>query len=658
MKSSAEKHRSFNFGVIIGPFLGRTFGGSVDHPFRIGTWVVKPSLNSISRNGTTLRLEPKVMEVLMCLASHAGEPVRKETIIRTVWPDTFVTDDVLIRSISELRRAFQDDAHESRFIETIPKRGYRLMAAVTLADEAGLAPPPSLGTSVRPSWKRTVATTVATGSAASIALLLIVLLTSPADLWRRIFERRGIPPIQSIAVLPLTSLSVDPTQPYFADGITDALITDLAQDSALKVVSWTTSKGYGHPDRSLRQIAHELKVDGIVEGTVQRSGDHVRITARLIYGPTDQHLWAKSFELDLKDTLEAQSTIASTIAREIEIKLRPSQQARVRTVPQLNPKAVEAYAEARSQIDRASKFGFDNGRDARKRELQQAYWYLDRAIEQDASYRPAYLAYFEALDDADFPQPSEYLPKAKASLQKALELGDEDMEGHLALAKLLMRYEYDWAGAEKEYKRGIEVDPSSGYAHFAYSEYLANVGRDAEAGKELALAQSLSPAHDYFNDHFAVLQRTDRTLEQQRQAIEASTPNNPFVLMILAKNYAIAGRFKESVEIWERCLTLYGRPDFANVLHQAKAKAGPRFALEEWMRALEEHPLQHDDLPVGMAAFTYSSLGNRDRAFAWLNKAVEQRDWCIPFLRRDNVWNPLRSDPRFKDLMRRVNLPS
>jgi tetratricopeptide (TPR) repeat protein len=323
----------------------------------------------------------------------------------------------------------------------------------------------------------------------------------------------------------------------------------------------------------------------------------------------------------------------------------------------VNPKALDAYLQARFHIDRAGKFEFDKGRKAKKAELQEAFSYLDKAIEQDSSYRPAYLAYFEAMDDADPTWPSEYLPKAKAGLIKALQLGEEDMEAHLAMAKLFMRYEYDWAEAEREYKRSIEVNPSSGYAHFSYSEYLANVGRTTEADKELTLAQSLSPAHDYFNDHFAVLQRTDRTLDQQRQTLEENTPNNPFVLMIMAKNYGISGRFKESVEMWERCLTLYGRPDFASVLRKAEDTGGPRFALEEWMRTVEDYSGQHDDLHVGMAAFTYSSLGNNDRAFAWLDKAVEQRDWCIPFLKRDNVWNPLRSDPRFKNLLRRVGLP-
>jgi len=631
----------------------------MDGDLRVGTWLVQPSLNTISQNGSRRQLEPKVMGVLLCLAGHVGETVSKEQLIKAVWPNTFVSDDVLVRCISELRRAFEDDPRESKFIQTIPKRGYRLLASVEVVKRgAELAENSSTIPDIaREAMFSARALRLGVGLGAAAGVLLIVLLAAGPTSWRRFFTAKTSPQIRSIAVLPLSSLSSDTTQAYFADGVTDALITDLAQISALKVVSRTTTLRYGRPDKPLPQIARELNVDGIVEGTVQRSGDRIRITAQLIYGPADQHLWAKSFEREVTDMLQLQSSVASEIAHEIQVRLTPAQEARLQSVRQVNPKALDAYVEARFHIDRASKFEFDKGRESQKDELQKAFSYLDRAIEQDSSYRPAYLAYFEAMDNADAPSPFEYLPKAKAGLLRALELGEEDVEGHLALAQLLMRYEYDWVGAEREYRRGIEVNPSSGYAHFSYSEYLADVGRTTEAEKELRLAQSLSPAHDYFNDHFAVLQRTDRTLEQQRQTLEEKTPSNPFVLMIMAKNYAIAGRFKESVELWERCLTLYGRPDFANILRQAEAMGGPKFALQEWMRAVEEYSKKNDDLPVAMSAFTYSSIGDKDRAFAWLDKALEQRYWCIPFLKRDNVWNPLRSDPKFRDLLRRVGLP-
>ena len=628
--------------------------------FRIGIWLVQPGLNTISQNGTTRQLEPKVMEVLVCLAHHAGETLPKEQLLKTIWPDTFVSDDVLIRSISEIRRAFDDDPRESKFIQTVPKRGYRLVPSVEVVKRGTDRAGDSSNTLdiTKESMVSRRASRIGIGLGAIAVVLLVVLLAAGPTTGWRFFTAEGMPQIRSIAVLPLSSLSSDATQGYFADGVTDALITDLAQISALKVVSRTTAMRYKGTDKTLPQIARELNVDGIVEGTVQRSGDRVWINAQLIYGPSDRHVWAKSFERDVKDMLQLQSTVASEIAREIQVKLTPEEQARLRAVRAVNPKALDAYAAARFHIDRASKFQFDKGREVKNEELRKAFSYLDIAIEQDPSYRPTYLAYFEAIEGADPTSPFQYLPKAKAGVLKALELGEEDVEGHLAMAKLLMRFEYDWAGAEREYKRSVEVNPSSGYAHFSYSEYLANVGRTTESEKELTMAQSLSPAHDYSDDHFAVLQRTDRPLDRQRQALEENNPSNAFVLMIMAKNYAIAGRFKESVEMWERCLTAYGRPDFANVLHQAEVTGGPRFALEEWMRAVEEYSAHYDDLPVVMAAFTYSTLGNKDRAFVWLDKAVEQRNWCLPFLKRDNVWNPIRTDPRFKSLLRRVGLPT
>jgi TolB-like protein/DNA-binding winged helix-turn-helix (wHTH) protein len=599
------------------------------------------------------------MEVLVCLAEHSGEAVPKEKLLQTVWPDTFVSDDVLKRSVSELRRAFGDDAHESRVIETIPKRGYRLVPRVEFLN--GSAPavlPPRHSdpqdsetvTGRRRSWA------IAAVSVSCLFLLLgLLLLLKLGGLGDRLLGNRN-PSIHSVGVLPLQSLSDDPKQEYFAEGVTDALITDLAQIRALKVVSRTTIMRYGRPDKPLPEIARELNVDGIVEGTVQRSGDRVRITAQLIYGPTDQHLWANSFERDVKDILDLQNAVAREIASQIQVKLTPEEQAKFKNLRPVNPKALDAYVEARFHIDQAGKLEYYKGKqELLKVELRRAVSYLDRATQEDPGYIPAYVAYFDAVDAADSSQ-LEFLSRAKAALKKALEVDGTNMPAHLALARLLMKYDYDWAGAEKEYKRALELNPNSGDAHFEYSEYLKNADRQTEGNKEFDLAQALNPAHDYLADATTEIERA-RTLEQQRQALEEQAPNDPFSLAVLGKNYAIAGRFKESIEMYERCLTLYGWQNFASALKRADAKGGPKFALEEWMRAGEEYSRTHDDWSVVAMAFTYASLGNKDRAFAWLDKAIEQRNWMIIYLKRDNVWDPLRSDPRFKDLLRRMGLP-
>jgi TolB-like protein len=600
------------------------------------------------------------MEVLVCLASKPGEPISKEAIIKTVWPDTFVSDDVLTRSISELRRVFEDDARDSRVIQTIPKRGYRLVAPVVQLDESEPASRSAIeqnGISGRYSSRL-----IAAAAAVCILTAALALGLNPAGLRSRLFGTTSHA-IHSLAVLPLQSLSDDPKQEYFAEGITDALITDLAQINNVKVVSRTTISRYGHPDKPLPQIAHELNVDGIVEGTVQRSNDRVRVTAQLVYGPADQHLWAQSFDRDVKDLLILQNDLAGEIANQIHSKLGSDGEAKFTTARALNPKALDAYFEARYHIDQCQKLPYYKGKtQAIREEAQKAISYLDEAIREDPNYLPAYVAHFDVIDHVDISL-VEYLPQVRAALNKALELDQTNVAAHIAVAKLLAEYEYNWAEAEKHYKRAIEINPRSADAHFAYAEYLSNVeggaldalGNTVHGRKEVELAQALDPAHDYYGD--VGQQRVGRTLDDQRRAVEEKQPNDPFALAVLGKNYAIAGRFKESVAMYERCLVLYGWGDMADLMKRADAAGGPRHALEEWMRAGEAYQTQHGDMPVVPMAFTYASLGNNDRAFAWLDKAVEQRNWMIIYLKRDFVWDPLRSDPRFSALLRRVGLP-
>ncbi|HTE91017.1 MAG TPA: winged helix-turn-helix domain-containing protein [Terriglobales bacterium] len=625
--------------------------------FRVGPWLVRPSLNSISQNGTSDRVERKVMEVLVCLAEHSGEAVPKEKLLQTVWPDTFVSDDVLKRSVSELRRVFGDDAHESRIIETIPKRGYRLVAPVELVNGSdrlvlALERIESQNEVRRAPRKFWIALCAIVGGLLFFGVLIGL---NVAGLRDRIGLQSAAPSIHSLAVLPLASLSSDPAQEYFADGVTDALITDLAHISALRVVSRTTMMRYRKTDKPLPQIARELNVDGIVEGTVQRSGERVRITAQLIYGPGDQHLWAQSFERDVKDMLALQSAVASEIANEIQVKITPDEQVRLKSARPVNPKALDAYVEARYHLDQAGKLEYyKDKQEIQKEEFRKAVSYLDQAVKEDPGYIPPYVSYFDAVDATNI-SGLELLPVAKAALTKALELDERNVEAHLALARLLMQFEYDWPGAEQQYKRAIGLSPNSAEAHYQYSEYLENIGRNKEGDKERDLAQALDPAHDYSAD--AGVHRLGNTLDQDRQVLEERAPNDPFALGVLGKEYAVAGRYKESVEMWERCLALYGWHDQVNVLKRADAKHGPKFALEEWMRASEEYSRRRDDWPVVAMAFTYSSLGNKDRAFAWLDKAVAQRNWCIIYLKLDEVWNPVRSDPRFSDLLRRVGLP-
>ena len=329
--------------------------------FRVGPWLVRPSLNTISQNGTSNRVEPKMMGVLVCLAEHTGEVVPKEKLLQAVWPDTFVSDDVLKRSVSELRHVFGDDAHESRIIETIPKRGYRLLVNVTPGNgqvPGHLATPRAMPTELpqaQPSIRKSKIALFAIGIVVPICGLLLASNIAGSREW--VFRSGGPPLIRSLAVLPLQNLSGDPSQEYFADGMTEELINELSRLSGLKVISRTSITRYRNTDKSLPQIAHELNVDAIVEGSVLRSGDRVRITAQL-HAASDASLWADAYDRNLQDVLALQSTVARTIADQIRVQITPTERARLQAPRPINPAALEAYLQGEYH---GQRFGTGSG---------------------------------------------------------------------------------------------------------------------------------------------------------------------------------------------------------------------------------------------------------------------------------------------------------
>jgi TolB-like protein len=309
--------------------------------FRVGDWLIRPSLNTVSKNGTVVQVEPKVMEVLVCLAARPGESISKEIIIKTVWPDTFVSDDALIRCVSELRRVFGDHARAPSVIQTIPKRGYRLMAAV--------AAHPVRANEV------------------------------PAQGYGLVAEVEMLPQRQkareSLAVLPLENLSRDPGQEYLANGLTDALTTSLAKFSGLSVTSRTTAMHYKGIRKPLPEIARELGVRKLIEGTIQRCGDRVRISVKLIDAGMDTHLWAECYERDLRDLLVLESEIARAVANEIRLKLTPEELNQLTSVGEVDPVAYDAYLKGSYYWSLRTLDGYEKGAE-----------YFCQAIEKDSSF--------------------------------------------------------------------------------------------------------------------------------------------------------------------------------------------------------------------------------------------------------------------------------
>jgi len=636
----------------------------VSHDFRVGPWIVQPKLNTVSQNGDSTRLEPKVMEVLVCLAEQAGRPVPKEAILKTVWPATFVSDDVLIRSISELRRAFQDDARDPRFIETIPKRGYRLVAAVEQmpGSAQGVFNPSANVDRQIPetrTFPRRISWPLAGVALACVVLLLALFLGNFGGLRGRLLAG-GNPAIHSIAVLPLKNLSDDPSQKYFASGMTEELITDLSQISALKVISRTSSEVYENTDKTLPQIARELNVDAVVEGSVERSGNRVRITAQLIYALEDKNLWARSYERDVQDALGLQGTLASAIADEIRIRVAPQEQARLHRPRPISGPALDNYLEGNYHLSRTGR-GFGD------EETRKAQEYFQLAIDEAPSFAPAYIGLAYAHNQASCPSGPALLHVsrrdydiARAAAQKALELDPEAPEVHGVLASLAIS-DWNWSEAEAELRRSLALNPNRAESHDALGYFLIALGRPDEGTKELQYAQEFDPNKDHLANFYFYQGKYDESIRLTERDL-AHQPDDGNAHYGQYQTYALVGKYPEAIHELEETLKLYGFADKVPALDDTFQKRGFKAAIRLQASVTEKLQKSEKIYMPGMLAEMYTLVGDKDRAFYWLEDAYRHKysvgaDGTVLWLKGNPFYQPLRSDPQFSDLVRRVGLP-
>ena len=624
----------------------------MERSFRVGPWRVEPGLNTVARNGTTLRLESKVMEVLLCLAEHAGEAVSKEKLLQTVWPGTFVSDDVLFRSVSELRRILEDDAREPTIIQTIPKRGYRLVAPVEWVNEtqeSEAEPGPEKRGAVvntRKFWVGALAVMVA-------AVILVFLGANAGKLRARITGKADVPEIHSLAVLPLRSLSSDPNQEYFSDGTTDALITDLAQISSLKVISHTSTLQYKDTKKSLPEIAKELNADGIIEGTVQRSGDRVRITAQLIHGPSDRHLWANTYEGDLRDVFALERNVSQDIARQVQVRVTMSRQGTPSQPRPVDPKVLDAYLQGRYHISQQGKGAGDE-------EMQEAQKYFQQAIDADPNFAPAYLGLADAHGELLLGT-AEDVAIGRRAIEKAVELDPNSSDARTELGYLKWLPDLDWRGAEEELRRAVALNPNNANSHYVLCGVLSAMGRAQEGLPDCRIAQQLDPLNDNSSLPLYLARDYDGSIAILRFMLQQD-PNNGRFHCYLFNNYAKKEMYKEAIQELSQCFAQFGFPEVAANLQHAYAVSGYRGAMKQWANDLEHLQATKKAFLPGNLAAAYAILGEKDRAFYWLNQAYEHRemvslDGGIFFLAAEPQYDPLRSDPRYKDLLRRVGLP-
>jgi eukaryotic-like serine/threonine-protein kinase len=502
-------------------------------------------------------------------------------------------------------------------------------------------------TEPQPRWWRALAVA---GIAGLCGLALLFALNVGG--WReRVLRTRGST-IRSIAVLPLENLSRDAEQEYFADGMTDALITDLSKIESLRIISRTSVMHYKKTNKTVPEIAKELKVDGIVEGSVTRSGNRVRITAQLIQASTDQHVWADSYEQELGDVLKLQGEIAQAIAQQVRLKLTPEQQARLQPARPVNPEAYEAYLRGRF-MDVSTFQG-----------IKKAQSYYEYAIQKDPGFAPAYAGLascYSLFADLRFLPPQDAVPHAKQAIRKALELDEKLGEAHSMLAWLSWLYDWDWQTAEREFAYAVELAPSSTETHWLRAIYLGWSGRSAEALVELAKNREIDPAYPYALYEEAVifyhLRNYKAMLELSRQDV-ASNPNHWFSHYFLGVGYEGLGQPLEAIPEYQKAVELsQGNTDPIAALAHAYASTGGiaevKKILREWQRQSEIGYVS----PY-MIATIYAGLGEKDRAFEFLEKAYRERSSDISyFIKADLRIDNLRSDPRFQDLLRRVGLP-
>jgi TolB-like protein/DNA-binding winged helix-turn-helix (wHTH) protein/Flp pilus assembly protein TadD len=624
---------------------------------RFGMYEISLNSGELRKAGMRIKVQQQPIKVLEILLEHPGEVVTREELRTRVWPnDSFGDFDQAVNiAIGKLRSALGDSADNPRFIETMPKRGYRFIAEVRTLDSdptAKIAGPPVNDLLQHQPVKLPRPAKLRLRPVYWITITAVVVFASILAFLFNRTHRSPPPQIRSLAVLPLENLSGDAQQDYFADGITDQLITDLAQIRALRVISRTSVMTYKGERKALPQIARELNVDAVVEGTVLRSGERVRITAQLIQAPTDKNLWSETYEGNIRDTLVVQTKVAQAIAEQIRIELTPQEQAGLRNLKEVEPDAYENYLKGRYFWNKRTPDG-----------LRKAIQYFTQTITQDPNYAPAYsgLADSYALaGDWEYGvmTTKEALPKAIAAAKKAIELDGNLSEAHTSLAFCLEGFDWDWQAADTEFLKAIELNPGYATGHHWYSWHLALLGKNEEAISEMRKAQNLDPLSLIINADLAELlliaRFPDESIAQSRKTIEMDSgfalAHNQLGQAYLAKNM-----FADAVSELQKAVQLSGGSavSIAN-LARAYAASGRRDKAEELLNELKARSSGGYALSSELAGI-YTALGDKTQAIAWIEKGYEDRFNPSVLLRPS--FDPLRSDTRFKDLVRRIGLP-
>ena len=612
--------------------------------FEFGLFELDMQQAELRKRGVRIKLQEQPLKVLHLLLQNRGEIVTREQLRTNIWPaNTFVEfDHGLYSAMARLREALGDSSENPRFIETVARRGYRFIAPVTSPGTVAVSISEPAATTPPPRSRRLLAGILA-GLLAGALLLGLVLgfnLANSRD-WLR---HRSNPQVRSLAVLPLQNLSGDPTQEYFADGMTEELITELAELGTVRVISRTSVMQYKGGQKPLRQIASELGVDAILEGSVQRSGQHVRVTAQLIDAATDQHIWARSYDRELGDVLLLQSDMAGSIAQEIRAEINGNARPPVAQASRVDPEEQDLYLRGRYHLGKGSED-----------EINKGILYFRQGIEhnpQDARNYAALAESYLALSDY-YLSPAATLELGKQAALKALQLDANLAETHVSLGAIRFLYDWDWPEAEKEFTQAVKLNPNSSDAHLWRGVFLAQMGRSDEGIAEIKLAESLDPlslaVHVNAGWVYYLARRDEQAVQEWRKILDIDphfTVTHSSIWIAYVKQAemgtVLSPRSSGDTDALQLA-AITGR----------QAVSGNRAEAERLLSRLDSISKRHYVCPYEMAT-AHAILGNKDKALDWLNRGLKERSACMPDLKVDPRLDSLRSDARFEDFLRRV----
>jgi TolB-like protein/DNA-binding winged helix-turn-helix (wHTH) protein/tetratricopeptide (TPR) repeat protein len=642
---------------------------------RVGEFEVDLRAGELRHNGGKIKLQERPFQILAALLQRPGEAVTREEIQQKLWPaDTFVDFEHSINTaVNKLREALGDDTETPRFIETLPRHGYRLIAPVEIVKangarpeaEVSLAPVQQGGPPGTPLQKRWLVAAMAGGLVTLLATLIGLNVAGLRGHLAAYVGGHSPPPvqaphIQSIAVLPLENLSRDPKQEYFADGLTDALITDLGQVAPLRVISRTSVMQYKGAKKPLPQIARELNVDAVVEGTVQRSGNRVRITAQLLEARTDRHLWAETYVRDSGEIIGLEEQTALAIAHEVSGRLTTDEETRLASKRPVDPPAYDAYLHGRYLWNERTE-----------ETAVGARVYFEQALREDPGFALAYSGLADYYSVSWFVKVDQ--PLAETYARKAVALEPDLAEAHASLG-IACVYQRKFAEGDKELKRAIELNPNYAMAHHWYAYLLLTLGSLTEALAENDRARQLDPYSLPVNFLRGVmllgLHEFDRAAEQLETAA-AINPQSPLPHEELARIHWIEGRVPDALAEERKVAALAHDPALAHEQEEisgAYAKSGlPGAQLKaaqlkerdyEADRQEQENGVPSDEGHSALyVAIRYGLLKDREKALHWLNQACHERTEPVTYEKTAPELDFLRSDPRFRDLLSRMNLP-